>query len=182
MAGALEIAAASLEDSLINSMSFHGRSTASYIIWRRSTAYVPLSGDTFSPANTRIIRFSLNDSDGSWLDGSSIRLGFNFRNSGPTDLQPNTSSPSSLFRRIRVLVGGVEIYDCLYAGRVHEMFALLMPPSRRMNDAIEGWQGNPTNNATLDSPMVPAVIPKGKSRRMMAQILCGFSLRAKCVR
>ena len=48
MAGALEIAAASLEDSLIGSMNFHGRSTASYIISRCSTAYVPQSGDTFS--------------------------------------------------------------------------------------------------------------------------------------
>jgi len=50
-----------------------------------------------------------------------------------------------------------------------------------MNDAMEGWQGNPANNATLDSPFVPAVIPKGKSRRMMAQIVCGFSVRAECV-
>jgi hypothetical protein len=107
MAGALEIAAASLEDSLINSMSFHGRSTASYIISRRSTAYVPQSGGTFS----------------SWLDGSSMRLGFNFHNTSGGDLQPNTSSRASPCRRIRVLVGGVEIYDCLYAGRVHESSA-----------------------------------------------------------
>jgi hypothetical protein len=38
MAGALEIAAASLEDSLIGSMIFHGNSTASYSTSRRSSA------------------------------------------------------------------------------------------------------------------------------------------------
>ena len=177
MAGALEIAAASLEDSLINSMSFHGRSTASYIISRRSTAYVPQSGDTFSPDNTRIIRFSLNDSDGSWLDGSSMRLGFNFHNKSSVDIKPNTSSPASLFRRIRVLVGGVEIYDCLYAGRTHEMFSLLLSANRRMNDCIEGW-GSESTASSLEIPFTPATIPKGVSRRMLCQLLCSFSVRA----
>jgi hypothetical protein len=50
-----------------------------------------------------------------------------------------------------------------------------------MNDAMEGWQGNPANNATLDSPFVPAVIPKGKSRRMMAQILCSFFSQGRAI-
>jgi len=181
MAGALEIAAASLEDSLINSMSFHGRSTASYIISRRSTAYVPQSGDTFSPANTRIIRFSLNDSDGSWLDGSSIRLGFNFHNRCNADMQPTCCSPASLFRRLRVLLGGVEVFDSLYHGRTHELFSLLLSPSRRMNDAIEGW-GAQLVGADLEDPFLPAPIPKRKSRRMLWQLLCNFSVRASVFR
>jgi hypothetical protein len=42
MAGALEIAAASLEDS--RRLDEFSRSTASYITSRRSTAYVPWAG------------------------------------------------------------------------------------------------------------------------------------------
>jgi hypothetical protein len=181
MAGALEIAAASLEDSLINSMSFHGRSTASYIISRRSTAYVPQSGDTFSPANTRIIRFSLNDSDGSWLDGSSIRLGFNFHNRCNADMQPTCCSPASLFRRLRVLLGGVEVFDSLYHGRTHELFSLLLSPSRRMNDAIEGW-GAQLVGATLEDHLSPRRSRKERHVECYVSFCAAFSVRASVFR
>ena len=133
MAGSLETHVASIEDSLINGMSFGNRPTASYVTSQRSTSFQPVSGGVFAPNQLRIIRFSINDNDGSWLDASTLRLDFVLSNtSGATVMYPNTHSPASLFRRLRVLAGGVEIADTQDYGRVHQMFAQGTPdPQRR---------------------------------------------------
>jgi len=49
-----------------------------------------------------------------------------------------------------------------------------------MNDAIEGW-GAQLVGATLEDPFVAAPIPKGKSRRMLCQLLCSFFSQGKCI-
>ena len=82
MAGSLETHVASIEDSLIDGMSFGNRPTASYVTARRSTSFQPVSGGVFAPNQLRIIRFSINDNDGSWLDGSTLRLAFVLSNTG----------------------------------------------------------------------------------------------------
>ena len=74
MAGALETHISSLSDALIDGMSFANRNTASYITARKSTPFQTQSGGTFSPANLRIMRFSLADSEGAWMDGSVLRV------------------------------------------------------------------------------------------------------------
>jgi hypothetical protein len=50
-----------------------------------------------------------------------------------------------------------------------------------MNDCIEGWGGQTGFNANLDVPFLPAPIPKGKSRRMLCQLLCSFFSQGKRV-
>ena len=121
MAGSLETHVASIDDSLIDGMSF---------------------GGVFAPNALRIMRFQINDNDGSWLDGSTLRLAFVLNNAGPvgTFIVPGTNSPASLFRRLRVLCGGgVECFDLQEYGRCHQMFSNMIPAQRRAEDAIEGW-------------------------------------------
>ena len=75
MAASLETHVASIEDSLIDGMSFGNRPTTSYITARRSSAFQPVSGGVFAPNQLRIIRFSIID-DATWLDASTLRLAF----------------------------------------------------------------------------------------------------------
>ena len=110
MAGSLDIHIATLEDSLIDGMSFANRATASYITGRRSTSFPTQSGGVFSSTNLRIMRFNLSDSDGAWRDGGTLRVAFTIHNTGPSALQPTTFSPASLFRRLRILCGGTDIF------------------------------------------------------------------------
>ena len=139
MAGSLETHVASIEDSLIDGMSFGNRPTASYVTARRSTSFQPVSGGVFAPNQLRIIRFSINDNDGSWLDGSTLRLAYVLSNTGGASLMyPDTHSPASMFRRLRGLVGGVEALDLQDYGRCHQTFASFLPAQRRAEDAIEG--------------------------------------------
>ena len=111
MAGALEIHATGLDNALIAGMSFTQRNTASYVMGRRSTAFQPVSGGTFSTSTLRIMRFSLQDTDGMWMDGSTLRLAFVLSNTGTQILHPFSNAPASMFTRLRVLVGGIEVAD-----------------------------------------------------------------------
>ena len=135
MAGSLDIHIASLEDSLIDGVSFANRATASYITGRKSTSFPTQSGGTFSPQNLLIMRFTLNDADGAWLDGSTIRLAFTLNNLGTSSLNPVTLSPASLFRRLRLICGGTEIFDLLSYGRCHELFTMQLPHERQATRA-----------------------------------------------
>ena len=142
MAGSLETHVASIEDSLLAGMEYSNRPTASYVTARRATSFQPVSGGVFAPNALRLIRFSINDSDGSWLDGSTLRLAFVLSNTeGP--MIPTSFSPASLIRRLRVLVGGVEVYDLEGYGRCHQMFTSFIPAQRRAEDACEGWGPRP---------------------------------------
>ena len=73
------------------------------------------------------MRFNLSDSDGAWCDGGTLRVAFTISNTGSTAIQPTTLSPASLFRRLRILCGGTEIFDLLDYGRVHQLFSMQLP-------------------------------------------------------
>ena len=167
MAGALEVHASALKDSLIDGMSFGSRNgTASYILNRRSVSFPPQSGGTFEPGVLRLLRFSLQDAtDGGssgWVDGSTLRLAFVFhsKSTGPLYFQPDL--PAAMFRRCRVLVGGVEVHDIQDYGRCVQMFSIMQPAARRFNDATEGFgsftthvDGAPNNIGSFSQPIRP---------------------------
>ena len=142
MAGNLEVHASALQDSLIDGMSFGSRNTASYILSRRSVSFPPQSGGTFEPSLLRLMRFSLQDAtDGGssgWIDSSTLRLAFTFHNKSDGALLFTPDLPACLFRRMRVLVGGVEAHDISDYNRTCQMFSLMQPQERRENDMAEG--------------------------------------------
>ena len=167
MAGALEVHASALQDSLIDGMSFGSRSgTASYILSRKSVSFPPQSGGTFEPAKLRLLRFSLQDAvDGGssgWIDGSTLRLAFVLHNKSEGPLYFDADLPACMFRRCRILVGGIEAHDITDYGRTCQMFSLLLPSTRRLNDVAEGFGGFDDNLSGIAT---------GESRRVVTQLL-----------
>ena len=118
----MEATAQSVEDLLIDGLSFKLRSGASYITHRRSVSYYPQGGNSYSPNGVKVIRLQLTGD--SWLDPSTLRVVFTLVNDGATAAQKlfPVSGPWSFFRRLRVLAGGQLIEDIDYYNRVHEMF------------------------------------------------------------
>jgi len=181
MAGSLDIHIASLSDSLIDGMSFANRATASYITGRKSTSFPTQSGGVFSSSQLRIMRFNMADSDGAWADGGTLRVAFTLQNNGSNSIKPNTLSPASLFRRARVLCGGTEIFDLLDYGRVHQLFSMMLPAARQVENAVEGWgsQNYSGDQSTLTAPLDCLPLAAGASRRMLMQLLCPFFSQGK---
>ena len=148
----MEATAQSVEDLLIDGLSFKLRSGASYITNRRSVSYYPQGGNSYSPNGVKVIRLQLTGD--SWLDPSTLRVVFTLVNGGTTAAQKlyPVSGPWSFFRRLRVLAGGQLIEDIDYYNRVHEMFHSYQSANVRLNDAAEGFLSNPYDLNTVYTP------------------------------
>jgi hypothetical protein len=133
----MEATAQSVEDFLIDGLSFKLRPGASYITNRRSVSYFPQGGNQYSPNGVKVIRLMLTGD--SWVDPSTIRVMFNLVNNGTVNqkLYP-VSGPWCFFRRLRVLCGGQLLEDIDYYNKVHEMFHMFQSDAVRRNDNSEG--------------------------------------------
>ena len=134
----MEATAQSVEDYLIDGLSFKLRPGASYITNRRSVSYFPQGGNQYSPNGVKVIRIMLTGD--SWIDPSTIRVMFNLTNGGTANqkLYP-VSGPWCFFRRLRVLCGGQLLEDIDYYNKVHEMFHNFQMSTVRQNDNVEGF-------------------------------------------
>ena len=166
------------EDKLIDSLSFAGRNTASYVTERRSCSFQPQSGGLFSPNGVRLIRFNLADQSG-WLVGDTVRLVFQIQNNSSVAMQPICDSPASMFRRMRLIANGsAVIEDIEEYSRVHQMFSELLPSARRYNDICETW-GSTGAAASLNVPFVADTIPGNSTKTVVVHLLSSFLSNGK---
>lgn len=135
----MEAHAQSVEDNLIDSLSFRLRPGASYVTDRKSCSYFPQGGNQYSPAGVKVIKIMLNGSD--WLDPSTVKLFMNVKNDASNAITPRVAGAWGMFRRLRILCGGQIVEDIDEYGRLHEMFHMMKPKEKRENDSIEGFGG-----------------------------------------
>ena len=78
----MESHAQSVEDNLIDSLSFKLRPGASYVTDRRSVSFFPQGGNQYTSNGVKVIKISLNGDQ--WLDPSTVRLFLNITNQSST--------------------------------------------------------------------------------------------------
>ena len=136
----VEAMANSVEDYLIDGLSFKLQPGSSYVTQKRSCSFYTSGSNSYSPTGTKVIRIQLNGDD--WLDPSSVRIAFKLVNDDATAghrLRP-LCGPWSFFRRMRILCGGGQlIEDYTDYNRVHEMFSILQNTNVRANDDAESY-------------------------------------------
>ena len=169
----MEATAPSVEDLLVDGLSFKLRQGASYITNRRSVTYYPHGGNQYSPTGVKVIKLMLTGSD--WLDPSTLRMMFDLRNTdtNPAHLQYPISGPWCFFRRLRILCGGQMVEDIDYYNHVHELFHTLQPYEVRQNDDIEGF-GNGLYAPATNSTDLNSGIPGGSSTTVGFKFLSGL--------
>ena len=80
------------EDILIDNLSFKLNKGSSYITDRRSVSFFPTTSNVYKPSSgARVIKFTLNGEDNSWLDPQSVRIFFTLNNKDDTNFK--TSVP-----------------------------------------------------------------------------------------
>ena len=95
----------SVEDSLIDGLSFRLPNSATFINDRRWVSFFPSGGHEFSPRGVKIIKFMIVGTD--WLDPSTVRVQFRLNNrSQQNALTMLNPLPANFFRRLRILAGG----------------------------------------------------------------------------
>jgi hypothetical protein len=99
----LETTAASLEDQLVDGLSFKLRPSANYVQKRESVTIFPSGSNSYSSNGTRVIRINVV-ADG-WLDPSTVQLQYKLTNN---DSVADTGSAQTrcqlLGRIIRVII------------------------------------------------------------------------------
>ena len=139
----MESHAQSVDDSLINSLSFRLRPGASYVNDRKSASFFTQGGNDYQPNGVRVIKIMLNGD--AWLDPSTVKLFMDITNSTTradadnSDLKPKVSGAWGFFKRMRILCGGQIVEDIDEFNRLSEMYHMMKPTNKRQNDAIEGF-------------------------------------------
>ena len=100
-----EAHAQSVEDNLIDSLSFQLRPGASYITDRRSVSFFPQGGNSYSPAGVKVIKMMLTGD--SWMDPSAVKLFMTIKNDSAGNIIPLVSGawyvlPSAYFVVVRL--------------------------------------------------------------------------------
>ena len=172
----MESHANSVEDVLIDGLSFKLKNSAKYVTDRRSVTFHPSGSNVYrTTSGTKVLKIHLTGD--SWLVPDSIRLMFSLRNnaSDATHKLRPLSGPWSFFRRMRVLCGGQVVEDFDY-NRTHEMMAQLHSEDTRDNDDIEafGYRYDNANNAGDASTASLPGIAGGSVRRVSFKLLSGL--------
>ena len=141
----MEVYSSSVEDQLIDGLSYKLSPGASYITERKSVTYFPSGSNVYTTtAGTKVLRILINGDD--WADTTNtLKVFFDVRNTGTQPLRV-LAGPYSFFRRMRVLCGNQLVEDIDYYNRVHYMFDILRARHVRDNEDAEGFEGR------FDSP------------------------------
>jgi hypothetical protein len=149
----MENHAQSIEDNLVEGLSFKLKPGASYVTNRRSVTYFPQGSNIYSVSGTRVIKFNITGDQ--WLDPQSLRLMFQVKNKHETvDLEFLNYDPNIMFRRVRLIAGGQIIEDIDNYQRLSCMFNALKSEEGQLTTATEGF-GNYDYQAT-QSPLYTA--------------------------
>ena len=131
------------EDILIDNLSFKLNKGSSYIQDRRSVSFWPTGSNIYkSNSGNRVLKFSLNGEDNTWLDPQSVRIFFTLQNLdlGDYDNKLRPLSPAySFFRRMRIIAGNQVVEDFDNYNRVHHMFSKMMSAGARKDEANESF-------------------------------------------
>jgi hypothetical protein len=174
----------SVEDRLIDGLSFKLAPGASYVQERRSVTYHPSGSNSYSSAGTKLIKLHITG-DG-WLDTSTFRVMFDLVNSEGTEaklLRP-LGGPWCFFRRMRVLAGNQVIEDIDNYNRVHEMFSTLTASYSRINVSSEGFGEDWNTRGNTTNPLTPSNltgIKGGQSQTVLFKPLSGLLGQSKMI-
>jgi len=143
----MEVFSSSVEDQLIDGLSYKLSPGASYITERKSVSYFPSGSNVYTTTSgTKVLRILINGDD--WLDATNtLRIFFDVRHTGTGNLRV-LAGPFSFFRRLRVLCGNQLVEDIDYYNRVHYMFDILRAQHVRENEDAEGFGEDRFDSAT----------------------------------
>jgi len=184
----MESLANSVEDYLIEGLSFKLRPGASYVTNRRNVTWYASGAQSYvSGTGARVIRLQING-DG-WVDPSTIRFVYTLNNldqRGDRYLR-TIGGPWSFFRRARCIYQGAIVDDIDQYHRTHEMFSILTSQANRDDADIEGfgWRWDDDVHYTPNGPALAQdntrSIPTNSSKTVSFKPLLGLFNQSKYI-
>ena len=178
----VEAAANSVEDFLVDSLSFKLRKGASYINERKSVTFHPQGSNIYSTQGTKLIKLLISGDQ--WLDPSTFRVMFDLVNmeSDAAKQLRVLGGPWSFFKRMRVLCNGTIVEDIDDYNRVHQMFNIMTAGDSRINELSEGFGQHWDIKEDFGGPFTATTFPGirgGQSRTVLFKPLSGLLAQPK---
>ena len=173
----VEATANSIEDFLVDGLSFKLNKGDSYVNERKSVTFHPQGSNIYSTNGTKLIKLLVSSDN--WLDPSTFRVMFDLVNmeSGTDKQLRPLGGPWTFFKRMRVLCGGQIVEDIDDYNRVHQMFSVLTAADSRNNEMGEAfgqyWDLKEDHYNPFTAISYPGIKP-GQSRTVLFKPLSGL--------
>ena len=170
----MEGVANSVEDRLVDGLSFQLQPGASYVTERKSVTYHPQGSNIYSTSGTKLIKLLLTGDQ--WLDPSTFRIMFDLQNNetlASNKLLRPLGGPHTFIRRMRILANGAVIEDIDNYNRVHEMFKILNAEDTNKNNDAEAFGQQITKYTNLDTTTVAGILG-GQSQTVLFKPCSGL--------
>ena len=123
----------SIDDSQIGGLSYKLKPGTSYVTDRRKCTHYASGGNQYSSNGVKVCKFNIVSDQ--WLDPSTFRVMFTTHNLNPASpsikVKPLHWNPAVLFRRCRVICGGVVVEDIDDFNRLSLMLTALKPDEQK---------------------------------------------------
>ena len=157
----MEALSNSVEDRLVDGLSFQLKPGASYVTERKSVTFHPQGSNIYSTSGTKLIKLLLTGDQ--WLDPSTFRIMFDLQNmdtgNNNNKLLRPLGGPHTFFRRMRILANGAIIEDIDNYNRVHEMFRILEAEDTNKNNDAEAFGQRVDKYTTFDTEKIAGIKP-----------------------
>ena len=170
----MEALSNSVEDRLVDGLSFQLKPGASYVTERKSVTYHPQGSNIYSTSGTKLIKLLLTGDQ--WLDPSTFRIMFDLQNNetlASNKLLRPLGGPHTFIRRMRILANGAVIEDIDNYNRVHEMFKILNAEDTNKNNDAEAFGQQITKYTNLDTTTVAGILG-GQSQTVLFKPCSGL--------
>ena len=170
----MEGTANSVEDRLIDGLSFKHKPGASYVTERKSVTFHPQGSNIYSTQGTKLIKLLLTGDQ--WLDPTTFRIMFDLQNNetlASNKLLRPLGGPHTFIRRMRILANGAVIEDIDNYNRVHEMFKILNAEDTNKNNDAEAFGQQITKYTNLDTTTVAGILG-GQSQTVLFKPCSGL--------
>ena len=180
----VEAHANSVEDKLIDGLSFKLSPGASYVQERKSVTFHPQGSNIYSTNGTKLIKLLV--SGDSWMDPSTFRVMFdlvNMNSDAAKELRP-LGGPASFFRRMRILCANQVVEDIDNYNRIHQMFSFLTAEDSSKNVDAEAfgeqWDIRKNKKSAYDAASFPG-IPGNQSQTVLFKPCSGLLNQPKMI-
>ena len=170
---------AAAPSKLVDALRYDLKSTAPYILSRRSATMYPQGASVLSPTGVNMARITLGGQD-LWIDPATIRVQFTIVNNSATlALIPISYLPNCLFQRVRVMIGGTVLEDVLSFNRWSQLQAAAIAPEMwQQAEAVMGFgctlaQKGTATTVYTDNPK-PCRIGPGKQLTVQMRLPLGI--------
>ena len=167
----LETVTSTVQDVLIDSLSFTPRPGASYITARRDTRWFAAGSDSYQPdTGVKVIRINLTGAPQEWLDPSSLRVSMDITNRSNTAVVQPITGPWAFFSRVSIRVLGTLVEDLQQYGLTYQVFSNGLTVDARQREMDLSFGGIIDSNQREQ----PEHIPPGETRTVTMNLLSGL--------